>query len=312
MAEIFAVGSLVGLEGELESPPAKLRVLEATPEGPVPCAQIRIDGTTDELWIECPEEDSLGRDRATEALRIAFRVVQKRWSAATIVILSRIEASVFAPDDFVEREESVLIRPAGVLALSAAKAARSHEAYDSVLDVHWNYVPTEVSAYEPLLSEGLYKVLDLGSGVGKNARVLMRAGHDVHAVDASAWAVSRSREFVPGLKALVSSATTLPFDDGFFDVVLDIGCLHCMPPEERPVAVQEIGRVLRSGGRLYSRIFRPRPSDWVDRQPFEAERFGLSEQEVRGLLDPVFPDLRWWRDDPDAHYLTGTRDGAPV
>lgn len=306
MAEIFAVGDLLALDGEIGSWPARLRIID-----PQELGTIVISGSPEHVNIFCPDEHFLGARRATEAMRMSFRVAQKSWSEASISLRSEVaNADDLAIDGFGRLGDGTFRRPASPLVLTAQKAKESPGSYAHVLDVHWNFVPAEVSAYEPLLSQDRLKVLDLGSGVGKNARVLARRGHSVTAIDASAWAIARSRVFVPEVRALVASAAQLPFLDASFDVVVDVGCLHCMRPDERAIAVSEIARVLTPGGRLYSRIFRPRTPDWVGRQPFEADEFGMSATEVRSLLGNVFPDLHWWRKDPDAHYLAATRHGG--
>lgn len=303
MAEVFAIGRLIGLQGDVQRLPATVEVID--PQG---LGSVTILGSDDHIELTCPDEQELGVARTIEALRMAFRVVQKRWSSAAVTIRCGVAASAdLAADGFEWQGDDASIRLPGPLALTGGKAGKSFESYAHILDVHWNFVPAEVLAYEPLLSEPSLRILDLGSGVGKNARVLARHGHDVTAVDAASWAVQRSRLFVPEVRALVASAANLPFALSTFDVVLDVGCLHCMPATERPAAVREMIRVLAPGGRLFSRVFRPRSSDWVDRQPFAAERFGLTEAEVRYLLEPEFPDLRWWRDDPELHYVTASR-----
>jgi SAM-dependent methyltransferase len=306
VAEIFTVGSLVGLAGELETLPAVLRVID-----PGELGTVVLSGSDDHVEISCPDQVGLGAARTTEAIRMAFRVVQKRWSEAAVTIhLGNAVVDDLAADGFHRQGVDKVVRPPGVLALTGGKAKTSFDSYAHILDVHWNFVPAELPAYEPLLSRAPMRILDLGSGVGKNARVLARHGHRVTAVDAARWAVERSEVFVPEVCALVASATHLPFAAASFDAVLDVGCLHCIPEAHRARAVREISRLLVPGGRLFSRIFKPRPVDWVNRQPFEAARFGLTEDEVRYLLEPEFPDLRWWREDPDLHYLTASRAGA--
>lgn len=307
MAEIFAVGNLLALSGEIGNFPSTLRIIK-----PQELGTIVLSGSPKHVTIVCPDERLIGAARVTEALRMSFRVAQKSWSQASISLVSElVDVDDLAVDGFVQHEKGTFLRLPSPLALTAHKAKESPGSYAHVLDVHWNFVPTEVSVYEPLLSQDHLKVLDLGSGVGKNARVMARQRHSVTAIDASAWAVARSRVFVPEVRALVASAAYLPFQDASFDAVVDVGCLHCMRTEDRANAVREVARVLKPGGRLYSRIFRPQSPEWVERQPFEAEEFGMSEAEVRSLLGNVFPDLEWRREDPDAHYLTATlNDGV--
>lgn len=298
MTEIFAVGETLALIGEIGQWPASLRVTD-----PRELASLEISGSPDRIWITLDGEESLGPDRATEALRMAFRIAQKAWSEAAISVRSRSALSnSLAADGFTANLRGVYTRVPHPLALTGPKAASSPGSYAHILDVHWNFVPAEVTAYEPLLGITPMRILDLGSGFGKNARVLARSGHSVTAIEAAPVAVERARTFVPEVRSLVASAADLPFEDSSFDAVVDVGCLHCMTDKERPAAVREIARVLVGDGVVYSRIFKPRPLDWVSRQPFEARTFGMTEDEVREVFRGWF-EPHWWLGDTDAHYL---------
>jgi len=101
------------------------------------------------------------------------------------------------------------------------------------------------------------RVLEVGAGVGTDARQLIRAGAlytglnvDRGSADMTARAL---REFqLPGA-SLQSDATALDFPDGTFDVVYSFGVLHHIPQVQRAVA--EIGRVLRPGGELVVMLY---------------------------------------------------------
>jgi SAM-dependent methyltransferase len=129
-------------------------------------------------------------------------------------------------------------------------------------------------------------VLDLGCGLGKNVGPFEARGFSVYGVDPAYAAVRRCRDIVAQpQRFIVGTATDLPWRDGSFNRVLDIGSLHCMRDAERRIAVLEIARVLSPGGLLYSRFFKPRGLAWVQRQPMQVDHFGLTLDEVSSLLD---------------------------
>lgn len=84
--------------------------------------------------------------------------------------------------------------------------------------------------------------------------------------------------------------------------MLDIGCLHCMPTELIPDAIFQIHRVLKENGVLFSRIFKPKPQSWLDKQPFKADTFGLTEEKVINLFKELF-DVTLWKQDNDMNYI---------
>ena len=105
--------------------------------------------------------------------------------------------------------------------------------------------PPEAIAW--LFGESRLRILDVGAGTGKLARVLLAAGHEVVAVDpdpamrAAFAASTRDSEIVAG------TAEELPFADASFDAVTAGQSFHWFD-ESR--ALPEIARVLRAGGLL--------------------------------------------------------------
>jgi len=53
----------------------------------------------------------------------------------------------------------------------------------------------------------------------------------------------------------VQDFLALPFDDGEFDFVLDSGCFHHVPVEDRRTFIEGINRVLKKGGRYFLLCF---------------------------------------------------------
>lgn len=90
-------------------------------------------------------------------------------------------------------------------------------------------------------------VVDLGAGTGKLTRSLVTHGHRVTAVEPLEAMLARLRVAVPGAVALVGTAEAIPLPDGSADVVTVAQAFHWF---DRPVALREIARVLRPGGRI--------------------------------------------------------------
>jgi SAM-dependent methyltransferase len=91
------------------------------------------------------------------------------------------------------------------------------------------------------------RVLDLGAGTGLLSEVVRDLGHEVLAVDPSAEMLAQLRDRLPGVRAVVGSAESLPTDDGSVDAVVAGQAAHWFEPGD---AAREIRRVLRPGGVL--------------------------------------------------------------
>lgn len=90
-------------------------------------------------------------------------------------------------------------------------------------------------------------VVDLGAGTGKLTRSLVARGHRVTAVEPLGEMLAQLEFAVPGAIALRGSAEEIPLPDGSADVVTCAQAFHWFDHE---VALREIARVLRPGGRL--------------------------------------------------------------
>ena len=99
------------------------------------------------------------------------------------------------------------------------------------------------------------RVLDVGCGGGKAiSRILEETRHEVAGVDHSPEAVKTARSVNRAaissgrLRIVESSVESLPFRDGFFDVVTAFETTYFWP--ELQAGLTEIHRVLNRGGRL--------------------------------------------------------------
>lgn len=96
------------------------------------------------------------------------------------------------------------------------------------------------------------RALDLGCGSGTNMIHLVKAGWQVTGVDFAWRAVrlARRRLEQAGIQAevLLGDVTDLGDVRGLFDLILDIGCYHSLPPERRSLYQRNVERLLADGG----------------------------------------------------------------
>ena len=90
-------------------------------------------------------------------------------------------------------------------------------------------------------------VVDLGAGTGKLTRSLVALGHRVTAVEPLAEMLAQLHTAVPGAETVIGSAESIPSPDGSVDVVTCAQAFHWF---DHALALPEIARVLRPGGRL--------------------------------------------------------------
>ncbi len=94
------------------------------------------------------------------------------------------------------------------------------------------------------------KVLDVGCGTGVMGLLFAEMGHQVTGVDLSEGMMAKAREkaYAQNLSIELKSgdAEHLPFNDGYFDVVVNRHLLWTLPHPE--IALKEWRRVLKDGG----------------------------------------------------------------
>jgi SAM-dependent methyltransferase len=90
-------------------------------------------------------------------------------------------------------------------------------------------------------------VVDLGAGTGKLTRALVTLGHRVTAIEPLPEMLEHLSENAPGAFGILGSAEVIPLPDAFADVVTSAQAFHWF---DHAVALPEIARVLRPGGRL--------------------------------------------------------------
>ena len=150
----------------------------------------------------------------------------------------------------------------------------------------WDTEVTPPEVVELIEGRGLApgRALDLGCGTGTNSIYLARHGWEVVGVDFSILAIRRARR--KARRARVDcqfyrgDVTDLVFLADPFDLALDIGCLHSLPPEGWGRYAAEVARLVRPGGLYLLYTFTPRPDRPISR--------GVAPEEVRSLFAPAF------------------------
>lgn len=116
---------------------------------------------------------------------------------------------------------------------------------------------SRMNAVVRLVGDGPGELLDAGMGAGRLCGELAARGWAVSGIDASVEMVEAARERLPaaGGRLRVGSIEQLPFSDAAFDVVTATGVLEYSAV---PLALDEVRRVLRPGGRAVISYPNPR------------------------------------------------------
>jgi SAM-dependent methyltransferase len=149
--------------------------------------------------------------------------------------------------------------------------------------------PPEVVSFVERREEKPGRALDLGCGTGTNSLYLARHGFQVVGVDFSpkAIALARIKGRQTGLPVEFVSAdvTRLDFLKESFDLILDIGCFHGIPPAARYQYARNIARLTHPKS-MYMLYAFSRSSGGPGL--FGA---GVTQEEVKELFSP-FMELR--------------------
>ena len=125
---------------------------------------------------------------------------------------------------------------------------------------YWNKVAQEKEFTHPiniaLLQTHLSlssKILDYGCGYGRVCQKLSEAGYtNIVGVDSSSEMIQRGRELYPELSLEVLPNSGLDYPDNYFDAVLLIAVLTCIPTDAgQQNLLTDLTRILRPKGMIY-------------------------------------------------------------
>jgi len=121
------------------------------------------------------------------------------------------------------------------------------EEYDEETAFFWEKFPDSIIK-EFRESVGKGRVLDLGSGPGRDGLILKEAGLDIVCLDASESMVGLTAQ--KGLSSILADFMNIPFSDKSFSGVWAYTSLIHIPKAKLPEALREVKRVLVDGGVL--------------------------------------------------------------
>ncbi len=150
-------------------------------------------------------------------------------------------------------------------------------------------------------------VLDVGCGHGRNLVYFIRHGVDLYGIDSDPEAIAVCRDLIvrndprspahehdrPSRRFRVAEVTDIPFDDGSFDAVICNAVLHFLDDRTFDAGVDELWRVLASGGLLFVRLAsRIGLEDRIEplgagryRLPDGTDRYLVTEPQLLALTD---------------------------
>ena len=105
------------------------------------------------------------------------------------------------------------------------------------------------------------KILEIGCGIGANIWYCAREGFQVFGVDGSPSAIKKCKARldveIPGWNGelLVGDIVSLPYENNKFDAVIDNEAIAHNSFEDSKEIYAEAARVLKIGGRIFSRTF---------------------------------------------------------
>jgi SAM-dependent methyltransferase len=124
---------------------------------------------------------------------------------------------------------------------------------------------------------GLDSILDLGSGTGRICEHLAGPDRTTVAVDLSLESLRvLGAKNLPRVVALCAAGQSLPFHDASFDLAISCQVLQHLKPVDLDLALDELHRVLVTGGRLLVSVYN---LDRVGRRP--AEEGGVDSLYIR-------------------------------
>ena len=140
------------------------------------------------------------------------------------------------------------------------------------------------------------RALDLGCGTGTNTIYLACKGWEAVGVDFSAlairWARRKARRAKVRCRFYRADVTDLSFLQGPFDLVLDVGCLHSVPPAGWERYAAGLARLVRPGGLYMLYAFTHRGVTPEEARRLFAAAFAVERQE--GGDDPTGPRSTWY------------------
>ena len=138
------------------------------------------------------------------------------------------------------------------------------------------------------------KFLDLGTGPGTQAMQISNLGFDVTGSDLSNSAIERAKKLYPNTSYIVDDILNSKFLDNEFDFILDRGVFHVFEPEQRPLYLTQIKRILKENGILFLKCMSVEEKNLPgDKTPYkyskdQIKEFFENDFEIEAIKDTVY------------------------
>ena len=155
-------------------------------------------------------------------------------------------------------------------AVTGAPAIDDHDGplaceYAGRMDLHEQFGDIDIYLFDQLLRRRIVsgmRVLDVGCGSGRNLVYLMRAGYEVHGIDADPASIDAVRRLASSIAPhlarenfRVERIEQISYPDSFADVVLSSAVLHfARDAAQFMEMLRGSWRVLRRGGLFFCRL----------------------------------------------------------
>jgi len=179
------------------------------------------------------------------------------------------------------------------------------EKWDDVSEISGEWYPSEglvrfiaryvqrktgVDRYE--VKRPLKRILDLGCGNGRHVMFFAEQGFEVYGLDCSTAAIQTANKWLlkKGLKAhlQVGDSANLPYEDGFFDIVVACGVLDHMTFSDAKKTLTEMRRVTLCHGYVYVTLRSTEDSEYGRGKKIDHNVFELTAGYEKGIVQHYF------------------------
>ncbi|MEK6906094.1 MAG: class I SAM-dependent methyltransferase [Nanoarchaeota archaeon] len=137
------------------------------------------------------------------------------------------------------------------------KIENQQEVWDNIAEEWHEFKKNPGRGVEEFLDDKKGKILDLGSGSGRN--LVKNDNLSWHLVDFSEkmlkLAEKKAEKEKIKIKTFQADLTKLPFEDNFFDLGISIASIHCLNPKNHKKAISELFRVLKKGSEVFVAVW---------------------------------------------------------
>lgn len=237
-------------------------------------------------------DEGISKKYLLDVVTLLTKLAEKYFKADRVILESCLEGmGCFTKNGWVKhKSENFFFRRKNNT--DKKKYKKLVDVYRNPYDVPWNFMPIEIDFIKSVTLPEFKKkkngkMLDLGSGYGKNILALEQEGFNVEGLEISKYATERHLSFLGG-NLNISSIEKNNLSDETYDLVLDVGCLHSVDKNKIGIAIKELHRILKKEGVIISRIFKKRNNEWLNKMPFECSEFGLTKVEINNLFKCLF------------------------